>query len=163
MRDAPTIVVREEALVVGAWRDLLVYHWLGPASAELHRRSNDVIARLAAARADGKIAILTVVDAPRITLPDAAMRREIASAVTRLEGSKKAEALVVRTEGMVAAAVRSITAGAMLLRTTPSPTRVAATVQDACTWLASYLGPVGGRLTTVEEIDDAVRQILATR
>jgi hypothetical protein len=158
----PTIVIRDSGLVAASWRDLNVFHWRGRSSIDQLKACNEFNARAAAAQTDKKVAILTVVSAPEITLPDAEMRRELEDGQVRLADSKKAETLVIETQGFVAAAVRGIVAGSMLLKKTRIPTRLAPSVHEACTWIAPLLMHSGGRPIPREQVHAAVDAILKT-
>jgi len=155
-------MIRDSGLVAASWRDLNVFHWRGKSSLAQLKACNELNLRAATAQADKKIAILTVVSAPEITFPDAEMRRELEEGQSRLAESKKAETVVIQTQGFVAAAVRGIVAGSMLLKRTPTPTRLAGSVHEACTWIAPMLAHAGGRPIPGEEVHAAVDSILKT-
>jgi len=150
--EAPTVELREPAVVVASWRELLVIVWLGRGGADVVR---GVVAqqRSFARRLRGrKMALITVVRGSSIQLPDGATRAMVDAVRRDLAAVIKAEAVVLPSSGFATAAIRSIIAGMMLFHQPAYPTRVLDALGAAFVWLAPYLDPADGRALTPAEV-----------
>ena len=134
----PTMV--HDAVVAAKWRKLHVVVWRSSTIALVLRRLLDAQAAHARALRGEKLAVITVLEARSITVPDAAMRAIIDESRRFMENNAKAECVML-PGGLVAATIRGIIAGITLATRPSHRTKVVATIDEACAFTAPLLAP----------------------
>ncbi|MFO0560871.1 MAG: hypothetical protein U0269_22830 [Polyangiales bacterium] len=160
--DALEATVVNEAVIAGKWRELSVVVWRASTITLVLRRLLDAQAAHARSLRGEKLAVITVLDAKSITVPDAAMRALIDESRRFMESNAKAECVVL-PGGLVAATIRGIIAGITLAARPSHPTKVVATLEDACAFTAPLLVPSADGPVTAAHLRSMIESMQSDR
>jgi hypothetical protein len=119
-------------LIVHAWKNILVFIWVGDAPAALMRKLGPIVE--AHVREVGRVSVVSVV-AKISELPDESRRQAYKEFVAAHGAMFAHQVIVIEREGFIGSAVRGFITGLVLLTRQSYTVHVTSSVEDAAAWL----------------------------
>lgn len=144
-------------LIVHAWKNILVFVWVGDGPAELMRKLVPIIG--AHSRELGRLSVVSIV-AKISELPDET-RRQAYKDFIAAHGAKLAhQIIVIEREGFMGSALRGFITGLLLVTRLHHTVQVASTVEEAAAWLPAKHEALTG---VVVDSNELARVLVRTR
>jgi hypothetical protein len=132
------IFVSDEAHLAAIHRNVYITAWWGETTVARLRRVGEIGHELARQLPKGFVALALIHSANAPNLP-ADVRAEAQKLSREPAENMRAIAQVIYGSGFVAAAVRSIATGMVLLQRTKKPTKIFGKLENAATWLVPHM------------------------
>lgn len=135
--ERPQLERSTAVVVAGTWRNLHISEWRTRSTTE--QLQAIYAAQAALARRCGKVVTLSIVPGNVVQPIGAEMRAAIESASRDLQPITRAGALVLLAGGFGGAIIRSLLTSLNLIRRPQFPSKITATVEAACSFLAEHV------------------------
>jgi hypothetical protein len=132
--EEPKVLALTRTFALATWGPFVLTSWRERILATDLTQCLAASRALHAARTEGRVATLAVVD-PAVSLPDDATRKLSVQMMDAMNGLQAGSATVLEGDGFRVSAGRAAFAGMTMLSRTSWPQKVFATVQDAAAWL----------------------------
>lgn len=157
----PRITTLEPTYATGNWNDLFIGVWRGPMTVNDVRVWGAEHMRMAAAHPRGFASFVLV--EKQVPLPEHEIRRALARGMDQAGSSIRAMAGVQEARGFAAAVFHSLQTALSSLATSTYPRKPFASIPDAASWIAMYLGstPTDVSGPAVTEVVETFREMIA--
>lgn len=136
---------RDEILTIAAYDHLFLEIWSGLPAKALHQRKLRELHNERLAKRPGKHALVAIVEGGATPRLDEEARSEMTERTRATRDRTVALAVVMSDQGFVAAMIRSILAGLLLVQRAPYPHKVFGTLREAASWLAPLTGSLSAQ------------------
>jgi hypothetical protein len=133
-----TILACDDHFALALWRNVFIVLWRRQPDAARTETMHDVFNKVAA-QTPGGVAVTVVIEAG-VPPPDPTTRARITEVMRANAAANRGIAYIIEETGFVAAAMRSVVTGTLLIVRPPYPARVFATVKKAAPWLLAQAG-----------------------
>jgi hypothetical protein len=157
----PTIVFRDDRVCAACWGSVFFEIWFAPGTAAHFRLLRGHQVKYARSYPGQKVALFTVVMFTSLPPLDRETRRELDERTHAMTPHVLAGVVVLPAQGFVASVVRSVLAGAALLRRPAHSSKVCTSIEDGCAWVVQHLPPMNDRPVHARDLQRACEQAMA--